>query len=67
MKKALCISCGDYKDYKIEYQENAVEYKGKLIKYKEKIAYCIECGNRVDIPGLWDENLKSIQKEYMEK
>ena len=64
MNKVLCIVCGDYEEYKIEYQEKTVEYKGESSKYKEKIAYCAKCGDRVDVPGLWDENLQAIQDEY---
>ena len=64
MNKVLCIACGDYEEYRIEYQEKVVEYKGESVTYKEKIAYCAKCGDRVDVPGLWDENLQAIQNEY---
>lgn len=64
MEKVLCIACGEYEDYRIEYIEKNIEYRGKEIKYKEKVAYCQKCGEIVDVPGLWDENLHTIQKEY---
>lgn len=64
MKKVLCINCGKFEKYQIRYEEKSITFKDLEVHYKEKIAYCEKCGQIVDVPGLWDHNLLSIQKEY---
>ena len=66
-EKVLCLNCDDYVNYEFYYKESTVDYKGEKVKYTEKCARCKKCGNEVDVPGLWDENLKTVQEEYRKK
>lgn len=62
--KVLCLCCGNEVDFYYGKIDSQIEYKGQKIKYKEKVAYCKECDAMVDVPNLWDENLKEIQHQY---
>jgi len=62
--KVLCLCCGNEVDVYYDKIDSQIEYKGQKIKYKEKVAYCKECNAMVDVPNLWDENLREIQHNY---
>lgn len=40
------------------------ETKDKTYIFKIMVAICEECGEEMDIPGLWDLNMKAINEQY---
>ena len=66
MKKVLCLTCGKRTPYHYDMQRCEVEYRGVSLVVQEMVAYCNICGDRVDVPGLWDYNLEEIQKKYLD-
>lgn len=55
-RKALCLICGKYTRYFIGIRTTAFNN----ISYSEKIGFCKKCHREVDVPGLWDLNLRAI-------
>ena len=40
------------------------EITGKIFDFKIQVAVCDECGEEMDIHGLLDFNMKSIEEQY---
>lgn len=55
-RKALCLNCGKYTRYFIGIRNNSLT----TINYNERIAFCKVCHREVDVPGLWDINLETL-------
>lgn len=64
MKKVFCENCQDFVDYNIEEKESNFEIKGKRYKYIEKLAYCKNCGEQLNVNEILDENVKKLNYEY---
>lgn len=63
-KKALCSHC--LKQRRIFYGRviKECDYRDKKISYVEITGWCSYCGWPVDVPGMWDDELSRIQKEW---
>ena len=63
--KAICLKCNEYVDYYFTETPKTVKYRGKGISFLERRAWCKVCGEEIDVPGLWDENLRRVQENYL--
>ena len=62
--KAFCTHCHDYR--KVFYGKRIayITYRDAYIEYEEIMGFCTKCGDHVQPPGVWDENLNRVQEEY---
>lgn len=60
----FCTSCRKETSYKICKKTVQKVIKDKSYEFEIVVAFCDECGNEMDIPGLLDSNVKSIDEQY---
>lgn len=60
----FCTSCRKETSYKICKKTVQKVIKDKSYEFEIAIAVCDECGKEMDIPGLLDSNVKSIDEQY---
>ena len=60
----FCTSCRKETSYKIIKKTVQKVIKDKSYEFKIAVAVCDECGKEMDIPGLFDLNIKSIDEQY---
>lgn len=60
----FCTSCRKETSYKICKQTVQKVIKDKSYDFEIAVAVCDECGREMDIPGLLDSNIKSIDEQY---
>lgn len=60
----FCTSCRKETSYKICKKVIRKVIKDKSYEFEISVAVCDECGKEMDIPGLIDSNVKSIDKQY---
>ncbi|WP_029067451.1 hypothetical protein [Lachnobacterium bovis] len=60
----FCTHCRKETSYRICKSKIQKEIKGKTYEFNIKTAICDECGNKMDILGLLDENIKSVDEQY---
>lgn len=63
MEKVFCPVCNKKVDYKI-ITEIIDEYKGYKVNVKQNIAVCDNCGERIYVSELENENLKNLYQKY---
>lgn len=60
----FCTSCRKDTSYKIQKKTVQKVIRDKTYDFKITVAVCDECGEEMDIPGLLDANIKSIDEQY---
>ena len=60
----FCTSCRKEVSYKLRKQKIQKVIKDKVYEFEITVAVCGECGRKMDIPGLLDENVKAIDAQY---
>lgn len=60
----FCTSCRKETSYRICKKNVQKVIKDKSYEFEISIAVCDECGKEMDIPGLLDSNIKSIDEQY---
>lgn len=60
----FCTSCRKETSYRICKKNVKKVIKDKSYEFEISIAVCDECGKEMDIPGLLDLNIKSIDEQY---
>lgn len=60
----FCTSCRKESSYKLCKKTVQKAIKDKVYEFEMTVAVCDECGKEMDIPGLWDANVKSIDEQY---
>lgn len=60
----FCTSCRKETSYRICKKNVQKVIKDKPYEFEISIAVCDECGKEMDIPGLLDANIKSIDEQY---
>lgn len=60
----FCTSCRKETSYKICKKTVQKVIKDKSYEFEIAVAFCDECGNEMDIPGLLDSNVKFIDEQY---
>lgn len=60
----FCTSCRKETSYKICKKTVQKVIKDKSYEFEIAVAVCDECGKEMDIPGLLDSNVKSIDEQY---
>ena len=63
-KYDFCTHCRDERPYTLREKIVQKEIKGKKYDFKIHVAVCDECGEEMDIHGLLDFNMKSIEEQY---
>ena len=58
----FCTSCRKESSYKLCKKTVQKPIKDKVYEFEMTVAVCDECGKEMDIPGLWDANVKSIDE-----
>lgn len=65
---AFCEYCEDDKfNYKLTKEKYTHEINGTIYEFYEYVAYCPDCGEPLDVPGLIDINSDYMDKQYREK
>ena len=59
----FCTSCRKDTSYKMQKKTVQKVIRDKTYDFKITVAVCDECGEEMDIPGLLDANIKSIDDE----
>ena len=71
IKKAgtvYCEYCEDEKfNYKLVKEKYTHKINGTVYEFYEYVAYCPDCGEPLDVPGLIDINVSYMDKQYREK
>ena len=62
-KYDFCTHCRDERPYTLREKIVKKEIKGKVFDFKILVAICDECGEEMDIHGLWDFNMKAIEEQ----
>lgn len=60
----FCTSCRKETSYKMRKKTVSKVIKDKIYEFEITVAVCDECGKEMDIPGLLDSNIKSIDEQY---
>lgn len=60
----FCTSCRKETSYKLRKKNIQKAIKDKIYEFEIIVAVCEECGEEMDIPGLLDANVKSIDEQY---
>ena len=60
----FCTSCRKDTSYKMKKKTVQKVIRDKTYDFKITVAVCDECGEEMDIPGLLDANIKSIDEQY---
>ena len=60
----FCTSCRKDTSYKMQKKTVQKVIRDKTYDFKITVAVCDECGEEMDIPGLLDANIKSIDEQY---
>lgn len=60
----FCTSCRRETSYKMRKKIVPKVIKDKTYEFEIAVAVCEECGKEMDIPGLLDTNIKSIDEQY---
>lgn len=65
---AFCEYCEDEKfNYKLVKEKYTHKINGAVYEFYEYVAYCPDCGEPLDVPGLIDINVSYMDKQYREK
>lgn len=60
----FCTLCRKETSYKLCKKKVQKVIKDKLYEFEITVAVCDECGKEMDVPGLLDANVKSIDEQY---
>ena len=60
----FCTSCRKETSYKMRKKTVSKVIKDKIYEFEITVAVCDECEKEMDIPGLLDSNIKSIDEQY---
>ncbi len=60
----FCTNCRRDTSYTLQKKTIQKTIKDKDYNFEITVALCDECGEEMDIPGLLDENIKSIDEQY---
>lgn len=60
----FCTSCRRKTSYRICKKSIRKVINDKSYEFEISVAVCNECGKEMDIPGLLDANMKSIERQY---
>lgn len=60
----FCTSCRKETSYKLCKKKIQKVIKDKTYEFEIMVAVCDECGEKMDIPGLLDANVKSVDEQY---
>ncbi len=60
----FCTNCRRETSYTLQKKTIQKTIKDKDYNFEITVALCDECGEEMDIPGLLDENIKSIDEQY---
>lgn len=60
----FCTTCRKETSYKLCKKTVQKIIKDKHYEFEITVAECDECRKEMDVPGLLDENLKSIDEQY---
>lgn len=63
-KYDFCTHCRDERPYTLRKKIVKMKINGKVFDFKIQVAVCDECGEKMDIHGLWDSNMKAIEEQY---
>lgn len=63
----FCTSCRKETSYQMQKKTVQKIIKDKVYEFEINVAVCDECGKEMDIPGLLDFNIKSIDRQYRQK
>ena len=63
-KVDFCTQCRKETAYQLRKKIIQKEIKEKIYNFEIIIAVCDECGEEMDVPGLIDLNIKSIDEQY---
>lgn len=63
-KVEFCTQCRAETTYQLRKRVVQKVIKEKTYDFEIIVAVCVECGEEMDIPGLLDINMKSIDKQY---
>lgn len=63
----FCTSCRKETSYTMRKKILQKVIKDKSYEFEIEVALCDECGKEMDIPGIWDLNIKSIDEQYRQK
>lgn len=66
-KVDFCVQCRKETTYQLHKRYVQKMIKEKTYDFQLIVAVCDECGEEMDIPGLLDINMKSIDKQYRKK
>ena len=62
---AFCEYCEDEKlNYKLVKEKYTHKINGTVYEFYEYVAYCPDCGEPLDVPGLIDINVSYMVKQY---
>lgn len=60
----FCTSCRKETSYHMQRKTVQKAIKDNVYEFEIDVAVCTECGMEMDIPGLLDSNIKSIDEQY---
>lgn len=60
----FCVECRKEAEYEIRISKYFHSIKGKEYNFKITEALCKECGEKINLPGLMDQNAKEIDEQY---
>jgi len=65
--RTFCPECRKEVEYQIKESVEKKEVRGLEFEYTAERAYCNECGSKIFIPEIHDQNLQKIDHAYREK
>jgi len=66
-KIIFCPECREYVDYIVKKEKRKYTIREKEYNFNITAAYCENCGEELDIPGLLDLQMKEVDKQYREE
>ena len=60
----FCTSCRRKTSYRKRKKSIRKVINDKSSEFEISVAVCNECGKEMDIPGLLDSNMKSVEEQY---
>lgn len=60
----FCTQCRKEVSYHLVKETAKEKIKDKIYNFEVTIAICDECGAQIDVPGLMDLNIKSMDEQY---
>ena len=66
-KKIICPECRTYTGYIIRKEKRKYIIRDQEYYFDITVAYCEKCGEKIEIPGLLDLQMKEVDEQYRKK